>query len=180
MPEFNSAHRVLHDLAQSYGWDIRFWEFRLRTHWAEIVGHPLAAHTHPDKIQYRQLHLIVENSLWHQQLIFLKSSLLTTLNAAIGKPLIADLVFRIGECPSLSPSQETKEPVNTGVSPSHGMIQEAARQTAAIKNPALRHALTRVMAKALTEPVMTRNLRNEPPHRTFGFPQTTHDGQTPA
>ena len=63
-------------VAQSYGLDTKFWEYRLQCNWRHIVGPTVAAHTQPHRIAFRKLQLLVENSLWMQQLVFLKPRML--------------------------------------------------------------------------------------------------------
>ena len=73
---FFSVSSVLTKLAKRLGLEAKLLEAQLRRHWPEIAGEQIAAHTRPDQIRFKKLHLIVANSVWLQQLTFLKPTLL--------------------------------------------------------------------------------------------------------
>ncbi|NKB80872.1 MAG: DUF721 domain-containing protein [Nitrospirales bacterium] len=173
---FNHIHSILNTVAQSYGLDTRFWEYRLQSNWDQIVGPAVAAHTQPDRITFRKLQLLVENSLWMQQLVFLKPHMLETINAAIGKPLITDILFRIGDVSHAQDKANTFEQLPALPTPSATMLSDLSHYTKHIKNPDLQLALTQVMAKAL----MVSPVTHDRTHRARAFPQTRPGGQSPA
>jgi hypothetical protein len=87
---------VLTRVLKSHGMEGRMREYLLQQYWTEIVGDHMAHHTWPDSIRHNKLYLLVENSTWMQQLLYLKPELLSKINAAAeGEPL-TDIVFRIG------------------------------------------------------------------------------------
>ena len=151
---FTSVQRILQGIAPGYGFEIRLWEYRLKERWAGIVGMSIAAHTRPDRIKFRKLYVIVENSVWLQQLMFLKPTLLEKINAAMEQPLINDMAFRIGEwAEGITKTMGTEEPQAPGSSEA---LIIATQYTASVKNPDLRRSLTRVIVKALTpKPTLT-------------------------
>ena len=50
--------------------------------WEEIVGEKIAAKAIPDRIEHGRLYVKVENSVWKQELHFLKKDIIKKLNAA--------------------------------------------------------------------------------------------------
>jgi predicted nucleic acid-binding Zn ribbon protein len=148
---------TLSAVARQYGLDAKLLEYRLRRRWPEIVGDQVAAHTRPDAVRYRQLYLIAENSVWLQQLTFLKPSLLEKINAAAGGPILSDIVLRVGEVSGETPQvQSTRGPAKREESdehdPSPESMAEAAAHAHAVSDPDLRARLTAVIAKALAMP----------------------------
>src|SRR5437764_14345778 len=93
---FASVSSILTNLAPRYGMEAKLLEWRLRRHWSEIAGEQIAAHTRPDQIRFKKLYLIVENSVWLQQLMFLKPTLLEKINEAADSQLVSDIMFRVG------------------------------------------------------------------------------------
>ena len=57
----------------------------------------MASHTWPAQIRFKKLYLIVRNSVWLQQLTFLKPALLAKLQAESGADFVTDLACRVGE-----------------------------------------------------------------------------------
>jgi predicted nucleic acid-binding Zn ribbon protein len=145
---------TLSAIARQYGLDAKLLEHRLGRRWPEIVGDQVAAHTRPDAVRFRKLYLIAENSVWLQQLTFLKPSLLEKINAAAGGPILSDIVLRVGEVSGRTPQvQSTKLKGKSEESDEHDPIPESMAEAAAhahaVSDPDLRARLTAVMAKAL-------------------------------
>ena len=156
-------------------------EQRLQRRWADIVGDAVAAHTRPDAIRFKKLYLIAENSVWLQQLTFLKPSLLEKIAAAIGKPAVVDIVLRVGEVGAsrvaaplggtgetgrmrdhVIASESQPERLRTphdSPGPSAEVLAEAACHTQRIADTELRAHFTEVMARAVT------NRAPKPPRR---------------
>lgn len=78
--------------------------------WKEIVGNSLAMQTKPRFIRNQILFLDVSNSVWMQQLQFLKPTLLKNINNFLGESFIKDIRFRIGKISS-SPNKSQKIPL---------------------------------------------------------------------
>jgi hypothetical protein len=86
-------------------------EYSLQQQWSEIVGPHIGGHTYPETIRHHKLFLVAENSVWLQQLLFLKSELLSKIAGAIGGDVITDIVLRVGTCPlALSAPINTDQP----------------------------------------------------------------------
>ena len=134
-------------------------EWRLRRHWSDIAGEQIASHTRPDQIRFKKLYLIVENSVWLQQLTFLKPTLLEKINEAAGSQIVSDIIFRVGEVSSEPREvQRLDDEVPRLADPSPETLAQAAAHAAAVKDPDLRARLIAVMAQALS-------LRGRPPSK---------------
>ena len=122
-------------------------ENHLKRNWAEIVGRPLAVHTRPDSIKFRKLWVAAENSVWLQQLVFLKPVLFEKIKALPQGSLISDMGFRVGDIPILSkpasPPTEKRE-----IPPD--ILSFAKEVTSSIQNPTLRACLRKTIAKSLS------------------------------
>src|ERR1051325_3783414 len=94
---FTVLASTLESVVERFGLASMLLEQRLQRDWPDIVGEGVAAHTRPDAIRFKKLYLIAENSIWLQQLTFLKPSLLEKITAAAGKPVVVDIVLRVGE-----------------------------------------------------------------------------------
>ena len=71
---------ILSGLAKRLGLQSHLFELRLQQQWREIIGEPIASHTWPAQVRFKKLYLLVRNSVWLQQLTFLKPTLLAKLN----------------------------------------------------------------------------------------------------
>lgn len=99
-PSLNPLPDILSRFLKTHGMAIHMLEFRLQQHWREIVGEHVARHTWPESIRHRKLYLVAENSVWLQQLLFLKPELLAKINGAADGTALTDIVLRVGTVPS--------------------------------------------------------------------------------
>ena len=65
--------------------------------WDGVVGDVIAQNARPAAFKGRILLVHVNSSTWVHQLQFLKEEMIDKLNTALGKVLIDDLKFRIGQ-----------------------------------------------------------------------------------
>ena len=144
----DSFGTILSGLAKRLGLQSHLFELRLQQHWRDIIGEPVGAHTWPVQVRFKKLYLIVRNSVWLQQLIFLKPTLLAKLNERAGSEVLTDIAFRVGEIP---------DPIAAVRGASHETVQvddaaktEAQAHAAAVQDPELRAQLASVMAEAFS------------------------------
>ena len=143
----DSFGSVLSGLAKRLGLESKLLELRLQHDWRHIVGEPIASHTWPAHIRFKKLSLVVRNSVWLQQLTFLKPALLAKLNAASGTELVKEIVLRVGDIPS-PPAAPSDSLAIDGKSPeAEAARAEAAGHVAAIQDPGLREQFTSVISK---------------------------------
>ena len=144
----DSFSTILSGLAKRLGLQSHLFELRLQQQWREIIGEPVGSHTWPVQIRFKKLYLIVRNSVWLQQLMFLKPTLLAKVNQQAGSDLITDISFRVGEIPDARPavpaSAPDKHPVNEAA------VVEANAHAAAVQDPELRNRLALLMAEAFS------------------------------
>ncbi|MBI4400231.1 MAG: DUF721 domain-containing protein [Nitrospirae bacterium] len=159
---FASVSSILSGIAHRYGMETKLLEHQLRRRWPEIAGEPIAAHTRPDQIRFKKLYLIVDNSVWLQQLTFLKPTLLETINAAAGSQIVSDIVLRVGEVTGEAPEgkRQNANGKNEETEPLPEAVAQAAVHAAAVADPELRSRLTEVMATALTSRTDSSNRAN--------------------
>jgi len=84
---------------------------QIKTHsifisWKDIVGNSIALQTRPRFIRNQILFLDVSNSVWIQQLQFLKPTLLEKINNFLGETFIKEIRFRLGKIPPPLPTHE--------------------------------------------------------------------------
>lgn len=139
---------ILSGLAKRLGLESRLLELRLQRDWGRIVGEPIASHTRPDQIRFKKLYLIVRNSVWMQQLTFLKPALLSKLHEA-NATIITDLTLRVGEIPASGGGTDPALSADP-LPPTEAALVEASAHAAAIQDEELRRRLTQVMAEALS------------------------------
>jgi predicted nucleic acid-binding Zn ribbon protein len=142
----DSFGAILSGLAKRLGLESRLVELRLQHHWRDIIGEPTGSHTWPDQIRFKKLYLVVRNSVWLQQLTFLKPAMLAKLHTETGPDLITDIVFRVGEIPA---SQGNERVATAAASPlvPETELTEVLSHTARIQDQALRERFTEVISR---------------------------------
>jgi hypothetical protein len=162
--EFDSLSAILTAVAPRLGLAATLCEHRLRERWPDIVGEQIAAHTRPDQIRFKKLYVLVEHSVWLQQLTFLKPDLLGKVRQAVGPDAVTELVLRIGEIgppPERRPLGEDEDLSNPAPSPE--IVELAAAHAAHVTDPSLRAQLTAVMAATLALPPRRTGSRRAAP-----------------
>lgn len=142
----DSFGAILSGLAKRLGLESRLVELRLQHQWRDIVGEPTGSHTWPDHIRFKKLYLVVRNSVWLQQLTFLKPAMLAKLHDEMGPELITDIVFRVGEMPASRASERVPSAAASPLVP-ETEIAEVLSHTARIQDQTLRERLTEVISK---------------------------------
>jgi predicted nucleic acid-binding Zn ribbon protein len=118
--------------------------------WERAVGEPIAARTQPTGVKNRVLQVKVTNSVWMQQLHFMKGLILQNLREQIGEHFLQDLRFSIGEVePSVGKRKKEPEGNPRGQSPG---LTEAEKEhiekvLSGIMDPEMRELLSRVFSK---------------------------------
>jgi len=151
---FVSFGTILSSVAKQLGLETRLVELRIQQQWPALVGEPINSHTWPVQIRSHKLYLLVENSVWLQQLTFLKPALLAKLNAEAGSELLTDIVLRVGEIPSQKPADEPTTPAPQPTAASEKELAEFASHAAAIQDPGIRQRFREVISNypSLTTP----------------------------
>lgn len=142
----DSFGTILSGLAKRLGLESHLVELRLQQQWHEIVGEPIASHTWPAQLRAKKLYLIVPNSVWLQQLTFLKPTLLAKLNAEAGTELVTEIVLRLGEIPSRAAASPGAAATSEPAPVSDVSEAEASSHTAVIQDPDIRQRFTKVIS----------------------------------
>ncbi len=134
-------------------------EQRLLGAWAEAVGEGVAERTQPMRIEKGVLFLKVTNSVWMQQLQFMKELIIKKLHEITGMDLVRDLRFYIGEVENPVKKdggrQSSKRDLPT---PSESDMENIARQISGVRDPEMKKMLSELFSRAST---VARNRRNE-------------------
>ena len=152
MAQLSPLASILDEIAQRFGMSGKLLEHRLQRQWPAIVGAHVAAHTRPESIRFKKLHVIVDSSVWVHQLTFLKQSLLQSINQTAGDSPVSDIVLRVGE---VGPQGQADAPSsgefsNVGrPSLTTEALAEVDLHVQAIEDPGIRTHLAEVMARAL-------------------------------
>ncbi len=142
----DSFGSILSGLAKRLGLESRLVELRLQQRWGEIVGEPMASHTWPVQVRFKKLYLIVRNSVWLNQLTFLKPALLLKLQAESGTGVVTDIAFRVGEIPG-EPEVSVSPDSDLGSTQSEQSWTELVSHTAMIQDPSIRERLREVISR---------------------------------
>lgn len=94
--DFVHIRNILDDVLKPYRSKPDFELTEVWRLWDEAVGESIAQNARPAAFKGKLLIVHVSSSTWLHQLQFLKKDMITQLNAALGKPLIEELKFKIG------------------------------------------------------------------------------------
>lgn len=147
----DSFGTILSGLAKRLGLESRLVELRLQHHWRDIIGDPTGSHTWPDQIRFKKLYLVVQNSVWLQQLTFLKPTLLSKIHKETGPDLITEIVFRVGEIPARPTGSASSTSSNESIVREDRLI-EASTRTTSIQDTILRRHFTEVISRYPSPP----------------------------
>lgn len=143
---------ILTGVAKQLGLETRLVEVRIQQQWAALVGEPIGSHTWPVQIRFHKLYLLVENSVWLQQLTFLKPALLARLNAEAGSEFLTDIVLRVGEIPSPAVEPDPISPAPQHTTASQTELAELSAHTSAIQDLGIRRRFTEVISNYPSPP----------------------------
>lgn len=65
--------------------------------WEEAVGPGVARRAKATSVRDNILFVTVQNSMWLQELALLKEGIIAKVNSLVGKEVIKDIVFRVGD-----------------------------------------------------------------------------------
>jgi hypothetical protein len=149
MSAFESIHSVLQDVSKGSALALKLSEVRLQREWEGLVGQTIAKHCYPESIRYKKLHLVADNSIWLQQLVFLKATILEAIHSILPDLALTDIILRIGSIPEKRPAIITT-PLTSSVPPIHPS-PFAITLTQQLNNPELQALLSQTITKALAQ-----------------------------
>jgi hypothetical protein len=128
---------------------------RITAAWNKAVGDRIAAHTNPDKLQRGTLFVKVSDSVWMQQLHFLKQDILGKIKQQLDGTAVQNIHFSLGKIPLPPAGHELPPEASYSLKArDRKMIDE---NTASIADPELRDILKKVMTREISR----RRLREE-------------------
>jgi len=94
--DFVHIRNVLDDVLKPFRSEPGFELKKVWDLWDDTVGETIAQNARPAAFRGKFLLVHVNSSSWIHQLQFLKKDMIIKLNAALGKPLIEEIKFKIG------------------------------------------------------------------------------------
>jgi len=149
MSGFESIHSVLQDLSKGSALALKLSEVRLQQEWEGLVGQTIAKHSYPESIRYKKLNLVADNSIWLQQLVFLKSTILEAIHSILPDLALTDIILRIGSIPEKRPAI-IPTPLSSSA-PTTLPSPFAIALTQQLNNPDLQVLLSQTITKALAQ-----------------------------
>jgi hypothetical protein len=128
----------------------RLGEYGVWPIWNEAVGDMIARNAQPEKIRQGTLFVKVSSPVWMQQLQYLKDTITDKINQTLGKEVVKNIFFVIGqvEAPPSGPPIEKPEPSPPAAAPSK--FDEETLDS--IKDPEIRRALKRLFTASTRKP----------------------------
>ena len=149
MSTFESIHSVLQEVSKGSALALKLSEVRLQQEWEGLVGQTIAKHSYPESIRYKKLNLVADNSIWLQQLVFLKATILEAIHSILPDLALTDIILRIGSIPekrpAMVPTRLTSSVPPTLPSPF------AVASSQQLNNPHLQVLFSQTITKALAQ-----------------------------
>jgi hypothetical protein len=151
-----SLGEVLGNFLRRSGLTRKIQEQKILNSWDKAVGEAIAERTQPVNVKNRVLRVKVTNSVWMQELQFMKDLIIKKLHEQIGENFLQDLRFFIGEVdPSEVGAKKKKKKEGGRINGEVGGLSEAekeriGRALAEITDPEMREILERIYAKGLS------------------------------
>jgi predicted nucleic acid-binding Zn ribbon protein len=85
--------KILNQVLERYGLAQRAKEIEALNLWPEVVGEKIAKVTEAKDVREGRLFVKVENSVWRNELYYLKQDFINALNRRLGQVIVNDIVF---------------------------------------------------------------------------------------
>ncbi len=150
MSYFESIQSLIHDFSKGSPLGHKLSEVQLQQEWEHLVGATMAKHSYPESIRFKKLHLMADNSIWLQQLLFLKPAILKAIHSMMPDLALTDIVLRIGSIPQSLPQPDPIPEAASEHVPEPSPF--AAGLAKRLSDPDLQTLLSQTITKALAEP----------------------------
>jgi predicted nucleic acid-binding Zn ribbon protein len=97
MAQPEKAEKILERLTARMGIAARLEREKAVVVWEEAVGKNIARRAKAVSLRNDILFVHVQNSVWLQELSLLKEGIIEKINALVGKDVVRDIVFRVGD-----------------------------------------------------------------------------------
>ena len=150
MSSFESIQSLIQDFSKGNPLGLKLSELQLQQEWEHLVGSTMAKHSYPESIRFKKLHLVADNSIWLQQLLFLKPAILEAIHSMLPDLSLTDVVLRIGSLPQAPPPPPDPIPPAPPefVAESSPFATDLAKR---LTDPELQTILSQTITKALAE-----------------------------
>ena len=136
---------VLGELVGKKNWMSRFELHRVFSFWDEIVGPEVAAQTKPVKMHGTVLWVEVADSVWLQQLQYLKMAFVESINTRFDHEGLTDIRFSLMQYRNDSAEHIVDFP-QPGPSPAKEDVEQFEKMVSGIKDADLRESMCRCWA----------------------------------
>jgi len=149
-----SMGEVLGEFFKRTGMNRKIQEQRILDSWERAVGEGVAERTQPVSVKNRVLQVKVANSVWMQELHFMKELIMQKLQQQTGNNILQDLRFFIGEIEPSGRKDRNKKKEEARIDGQSLGLTEAERERidralSGITDPEMREILGRIYAKGL-------------------------------
>jgi len=93
MAKAESIGNVFNQLFRDLGIDKAIQQNKAVSQWSEIVGERIAEFSEAERIENGVLFVKVSSPVWRNELVFMKSSLIDSINKALAKNIVKDIKF---------------------------------------------------------------------------------------
>jgi hypothetical protein len=136
-------------------------EQRLLEVWQKAVGPKISVQTRPDRLKRNTLFVKVSSSVWMQQLHILKQEIIEKINQLLGKELIKNIHFSIGEIPSTMPTNSYSSSFSPDSYPLRDKDKKLIEKSvSSVEDPELKEILRRVMTKNIIRRRLSANRKD--------------------
>ena len=119
--------------------------YRIRKTWTDVVGSKVAEHTLPERVSGKILIVQVSNSVWMQELHFLKEKIVSKLNIQFENLQLDDIRFKTGSFHNKSPGGTAGDMLPLD----RDEIQLVEKESSVIRDDSLRHSFQKMRQAAL-------------------------------
>ena len=149
-----SMGEVLGAFFKRTGMNRRIQEQKILNCWEKAVGEGVAEKTQPVSVKNRVLQVKVINSVWMQELQFMKELIMQKLQEQTGNNILRDLRFFIGEIEPSGKKGRKQKNEGTGIDVKSLGLTEAERERidralSGITDPEMSEILGRIYARGL-------------------------------
>ena len=143
--QITTLKETLQSMFQGMDAGIKLDIYRIRNIWTDVVGNSVAEHTLPEKVSGKILIVEVSNSVWMQELHFLKDKILEKLNMQFDNLKLDNIRFKAGSFHHNRPAKPLKRtlPLN------RDEILLVEKESSAIRDDAIREAFQKMRQAAL-------------------------------
>lgn len=139
----NHISSLLGEMIQNRHWQDRFELHEVFNFWEKAVGKDIAKHATPAKFRGKVLWIEVSDSIWMQQLQFLKITLLTKVNKEFDSVAVEDIRFQL-KLPSREAAEVARPPSRRpGAAPTVEDAQRFEQNLEEIEDSDLKQAMLR-------------------------------------